>query len=155
MGTIAPLDSPALKLSSIGFMSGEYGGRNFKMHPWPVGKWNGVQGVTGDRLLTLRFDDFSEDVGFVNLAVIKNQNALWTGVWIHGGQLSDKLGHISRVETSRTYHITDDEVKKFLRIDGTNEDARCNVTVHANRSQDAVALPSVEPSMRIRRSPFH
>lgn len=34
----------------------------------------------------------------MNLAVIKDQNTLWTGVWAHGGELLSELEHVSRFE---------------------------------------------------------
>ena len=66
------------------------------------------------RLLTVCFDDFLENLGLVNFAVVEDQNALRTGVWVHRGKLSDELGAHKQGWISRTYNIGNNEVEKFL-----------------------------------------
>jgi hypothetical protein len=90
----------------------------------------------------------------VYFTVVEDQNPLQTGVQVHRRKLSDELRTRKQGWISQTHNLSNDEVKKPPQIERTNEDSCRDVTVHTNRGQDAVALPPVEPSVRIRRSPL-
>lgn len=66
---------------SIGFKSGEYGGKNRSLQSK---FYVSIEGIEGKRwqLTCFVFYKFSNGIGMMNVAVIEDENTPWTWIWI-------------------------------------------------------------------------
>ena len=79
------LISPALKLSSIGFRSGEEGGKKTNRHPAIIISLTVSINISQD--YTFGFNDFTKSCTFVDGTVIQDKNTSVLRERIHLGQL--------------------------------------------------------------------
>ena len=89
-------------------------------------------------------NNFLQDLGFVDITVVEDEDAsrLWVGV--HTRQLSFQMSkwQTESAATEWAHHFRDNEIKEFMAVDRIDDDAGCNIPVDTDCGKDAIPLPS-------------